>query len=120
MAQVDVRVEVAGRTYSVTCEEGQQKRLRAAAKLLDTEAKAFSTGKGRAPREMVLLMAGLVLTDKLSADLSRAEGELAKANAGIEGSTGADGPSAANHDGRLLEITERAEGIADRAEAGSE
>lgn len=84
----DVLVEIGGRSFKVSCEEGQQPFLHAAAGLLDAEAATLATSMGRLPEPQMLLMAGLMLADR-TADLSerlrdaeeRAEAEAARARA---------------------------------------
>ena len=64
----DIEFEIAGRSFTVSCAEGEEALLTSAAALLDHEAKA-ATGEGRMTAERTLLLAGLVLADKaLSAD----------------------------------------------------
>lgn len=60
----EVRVSIGGREFDVSCQEGEEHFLRAAAKLLDHEAQVLITQIGRLPEARMLLMAGLMLADK--------------------------------------------------------
>ena len=77
MPQVEIRI--GGRSFEVACQDGEEPFLRAAAKMLDTEASALSTQIGRMPESRMLLMAGLLLADKTAAledRLREAEGRV--------------------------------------------
>ena len=63
----EINVEIGGRTYAVSCEPGEEKALHHAASLLDKEAGAIQSAIGRLPESRMLLMAGLMLSDKASA-----------------------------------------------------
>ena len=63
----EVQVEIGGRSYGVACQDGEETYLRAAARLLDTEAAVILGQIGRMPSEKMLLMAGLMLADKTAA-----------------------------------------------------
>ena len=63
----EVQVEIGGRTFEVACQHGEEPYLRAAAKMLDTEAAVILGQIGRMPSEKMLLMAGLMLADKTAA-----------------------------------------------------
>ncbi|SMY07937.1 cell division protein ZapA [Flavimaricola marinus] len=74
-----VEIDIGGRTFEVACQDGEEPFLRAAAKMLDTEASALSTQIGRMPEARMLLMAGLLLADKTAAledKLREAEGRI--------------------------------------------
>ena len=60
----DVRISIGGREFDVSCQEGEEHFLRAAAKLLDHEAQVLTSQIGRLPEARMLLMAGLMLADK--------------------------------------------------------
>jgi cell division protein ZapA len=63
----EVQIEIGGRGYTVACQDGEEGFLRAAAKLLDTEATVVLGQIGRMPSDRMLLMAGLMLADKTAA-----------------------------------------------------
>ncbi len=60
----EVDIEIGGRTFQVSCQEGEEHYLQAAAKMLDDEAAVLTTQIGRIPEARMLLMAGLMLADK--------------------------------------------------------
>ena len=63
----EVEIEIGGRTFTVACQEGEEPYLRAAAKMLNTEATVVLGQIGRMPSDRMLLMAGLMLADKTAA-----------------------------------------------------
>jgi cell division protein ZapA (FtsZ GTPase activity inhibitor) len=63
----EVQIEIGGRSYTVACQDGEETFLRAAAKMLDTEATVVLGQIGRMPSDRMLLMAGLMLADKTAA-----------------------------------------------------
>ena len=63
----DLEVMIGGRTFQVSCQVGEEHFLRAAAKMLDTEAQPLVTQLGRLPEARMLLMAGLMLADRTAA-----------------------------------------------------
>ncbi|MBL6609824.1 MAG: cell division protein ZapA [Rhodobacteraceae bacterium] len=76
-----VNVEIGKRPFDVACEPGQEGFLKAAAALLDAEATELSAQIGRLPEQRMLLMAGLMLADKmatLKVQLAQAEEKLAQ------------------------------------------
>jgi cell division protein ZapA len=60
----DVMIKIGDREFSVSCQEGEEHFLQAAAGLLDAEATALNAQIGRLPEARMLLMAGLMLADK--------------------------------------------------------
>lgn len=60
----EVRITIGGRDFDVACQEGEEHFLRAASRLLDTEATSLISQIGRVPENRMLLMAGLMLADK--------------------------------------------------------
>ncbi|GAB4386266.1 cell division protein ZapA [Albidovulum sp.] len=62
-----VTISIGGREFEVGCQDGEEHYLRAAAKMLDTEATALIAQIGRMPEGRMLLMAGLMLADKTAA-----------------------------------------------------
>lgn len=76
----ELEIEIGGRSFSVACQEGEEPYLRAAAKILDTEAAVILGQIGRMPSDRMLLMAGLMLADKTAAledDLRDAQAKVA-------------------------------------------
>lgn len=63
MATVDVTV--GGRPYQLACEDGQERHLAALAAMVDTEARALASQIGVVGEPKLLLMAALMIADKL-------------------------------------------------------
>ncbi|MFN5828755.1 MAG: cell division protein ZapA, partial [Rhodobacterales bacterium] len=63
----DVDIMIGGRTFQVACQPGEEQLLRAAAELLDAEARPLVTQMGRLPESRMLLMAALMLADRMAA-----------------------------------------------------
>lgn len=75
----DVEIAIGGKLFSVSCQTGEEVYLQSAAALLDGEAQVLADQLGRMTAERMLLMAGLMLSDKtvgLEEDLRRCEAEL--------------------------------------------
>ncbi|MEO0675965.1 MAG: cell division protein ZapA [Pseudomonadota bacterium] len=60
----EIKIEIGGRDFEVSCEPGQEHYLQAAAAMLDKEAKVLVQHTGRIPEAQMLLMAGLMLADR--------------------------------------------------------
>lgn len=63
----DLEITVGGRSFTVSCQPGEEHFLRGAAVMLDTEAAPLVAQMGRLPEARMLLMAGLMLADKTAA-----------------------------------------------------
>ncbi|WP_170580303.1 cell division protein ZapA [Ruegeria arenilitoris] len=84
----EVTIHIGGRGFEVSCQDGEEPFLHAAAKMLDDEAQVMADQIGRMPESRMLLMAGLMLADKaaatedriktLEAKLAEVEGELGR------------------------------------------
>ncbi len=61
------RIVIGGREFEVACPPGEEAFLQQAARIFDAEAQALLAQLGRLTTERMLLMAGLVLADKLAA-----------------------------------------------------
>lgn len=120
----DVRVSIGGRDFDVSCQPGEEHFLRAAAKLLDNEARVLVSQIGRLPEARMLLMAGLMLADKTAGleDQLRALEERAMVAERVAASARSSQervevpvvpPALVNS---LSEIADRAEALADRIE----
>ena len=80
----ELTIQIGGRGFEVSCQEGEEVFLQAAAKLLDDEAQVLSDRIGRMPESRMLLMAGLMLADKAAATgdkINSLENKLAEAEA---------------------------------------
>ena len=60
----ELEITIGGRSFMVSCQEGEEHFLRTAATMLDTEAQPLVTQMGRLPEARMLLMAGLMLADR--------------------------------------------------------
>ena len=63
----DVMITVGGRQFEVACKDGEENFLKAAAQILDGEARLLTDQVGRLAENRMLLMAGLMLADKTAA-----------------------------------------------------
>lgn len=60
----DLDISIGGRSFSVSCQPGEEHFLRSAAAMIDAEAQPLLTQMGRLPEVRMLLMSGLMLADK--------------------------------------------------------
>lgn len=77
----EVTIQIGGRGFDVSCQEGEESYLHTAARMLDDEAQVLSDQIGRMPEARMLLMAGLLLADKTAAvedKIKEVEAELAE------------------------------------------
>ena len=77
----EVEIRIGGRSFEVSCQDGEEQYLQAAAGLLDAEASVLSSQIGRLPEARMLLMAGLMLADRTAGmqdKLATLEAELAQ------------------------------------------
>jgi cell division protein ZapA len=71
----ELTLEIGGRLYEVACEPGQEPSLERAARLLDAEASKLPDGSPeRAIEKKMLLLAGLMLADTMTAVEERLRG----------------------------------------------
>jgi len=119
----DVSVEVAGRRYRLACDEGEEARLEALARTIDREARALAGRLTQPPGEArLLLMAALMIADRLEESADTAEelrARLAQAEEAQPAARG-DGTGAGDlfqHDldaaraARIEAVAERIEGL---------
>ena len=71
MAQVVVTVN--DRPYTMQCDEGEEEHLSELAQLIDTEVAKLKRAFGQVGDSRLLLMASLVIADKLASSLIRIE-----------------------------------------------
>lgn len=74
----EVTVTVGGRPFEVACQAGEELFLRAAAKALDTEARVLLDQIGRMPESRMLLMAGLMIADRVAGMEDQARAQTAR------------------------------------------
>jgi cell division protein ZapA len=114
----EVDITIGGRVFRIACEPGGEAALHDAARRLDAEAADLAARIGRLPEPRMLLMAGLMLADRLAA----AEAELRALRARAERPAGIAviPPEVAD---TLAELAARAEAVAaeleERLAAGS-
>jgi cell division protein ZapA len=121
----NIIVTVGGRQFEVACQEGEESFLKAAAEVLDSEAKMLTDQAGRLSESRLLLMAGLMLADKTVA-LEEAAGsakkklEDARTAARVAASTPPERVEVAVIPSGIVdtfaELAARAEALADKAE----
>ena len=64
MAQVSLTVN--GRPYAVTCDDGQEARIRRLGEYVDAKVAEFARGVGQVGEARLLLLAALVIADELA------------------------------------------------------
>jgi len=92
----EVTIQIGGRGFDVSCQEGEESYLHTAAKMLDDEAQVLSDQIGRMPEARMLLMAGLLLADKTAAvedKIKEVEAELVSRLAELDKLRSATGPA---------------------------
>jgi len=124
----ETEIKIGGRSFNVSCQEGEEHFLQSAAKLLDAEATVLTDQIGRIPEPRMLLMAGLMLADKtagLEEKLREAEGKLGSQEALIEEMRSTPAPDPTRVEvavippivtDTLAELAARTEALADRVE----
>ncbi|MBO9396872.1 cell division protein ZapA [Shimia sp. R9_1] len=124
----EVQIEIGGRVFEVACQDGEQHFLRAAAQMLDEQAKVLIEQAGRIPEARMLLMAGLMLADKtagLEDQLREAEAKLAARDEEIKALKDAPAPEPEQVEVPVIpeavtqamaEMAARAEALADLVE----
>ena len=105
MATVDL--EIAARTYPVSCRDGEEPHLRALAALVDRKAKEAAAAVGNMGEARQLLFASLLLADELKELRSGGAGAAAAAEPQAD-------PAVAD---ALERLAERMEMLADRLES---
>lgn len=121
----EVDIEIGGRTFQVSCQEGEEHFLHSAAKMLDDEASVLAAQIGRIPEARMLLMAGLMLADKtagLQDKLAEATDLLAERDAELAGLRDAPPPEPERIEVPVVPgaVTDTLAEIAARAEALAE
>ena len=115
MAEVDF--SIGHKSYTLSCQEGEERLLKRAASLLDAEARVILEQTGRMPEQRLLLLAGLMLADRTSALEDRAasaERELARLKSNpVRVEVPVIPPRVAE---AMAELAARAESLADKAE----
>lgn len=118
----EVTIQIGGRGFDVSCQEGEESYLHSAAKMLDDEAQVLSNQIGRMPEARMLLMAGLMLADKTAAvedRIKEVEAVLAERQAELEQLREAPAPEPDKVEVPVIpaEVTDTLAELAARAEA---
>ena len=115
----EVAINIGDKKFTVTCQPGEESALEAAASLLNDEASFLVSEIGQLSEQKLLLMSGLMLADKMTAQsekLTKAERALEEALARAKKVEDNDASQEAQIDGNFLEqftnITEKAEKLA--------
>ena len=115
MAEVDF--SIGHKSYKLTCQEGEERLLKRAAALLDTEAQVILGQAGRMPEPRLLLLAGLMLADRTSGledRVASAERELARLKSNPPRVEVPVVPASLSE--AMAELAARAESLAQKAE----
>ena len=118
-------ITIGGKSFVVACQDGEEDYLRAAAAMLDAEARTLIDQIGRLPESRMLLMSGLMLADKTAGAEDRArtaEAALAEAQAEIarlRAAPAVSGAGAKPDLSTLSALADRAEELADKIEQSS-
>ena len=103
--------------YTLSCQEGEERLLKRAAALLDTEAQVILGQAGRMPEPRLLLLAGLMLADRTSGledRVASAERELARLKSNPPRVEVPVVPASLSE--AMAELAARAESLAQKAE----
>jgi cell division protein ZapA len=107
-----VTVPVNGRSFTITCDDGQEPRIRRLAQYVDTKVTEFVSSIGQVGEARLLLLAALVIADELSDAKDEFQQERNRARtADAERMAAAD--ATANG---IQGMTKRVEAIAERVE----
>lgn len=110
---MDVTFTIGHKEYTLQAQDGDERLLRRASALLDEEAGKIVEQAGRMPEPRLLLLAGLMMADRLSAMEDRA---LAAEREVTRMRSAASGTNAAEVMETMAELAARAEALAAKAE----
>ena len=115
----EVAINIGDKKFTVTCQPGEESALEAAASLLNDEASFLVSEIGQLSEQKLLLMSGLMLADKMTAQsqkLAKAERALeealTKSKMLEENDASLQAPIDDNFLEQLKTITEKAENLA--------
>ncbi len=113
----EVNIEVAGRSYRVGCGEGEEAHLTGLAQMLDAEATKLSRSMGQMTEGRLMLMAALMIADKLAdAEAVAAKADRRAVNA-EKLAEGRSAPSDLFNPEREAEIARNLDALAERIDA---
>jgi cell division protein ZapA len=102
----EIAVTVNGRSFALSCEDGQESRTRRLAQYIDAKVRDFVKTLGQVGETRLLLLAALVIVD-----------ELAEANQALEEERRRAHTEAETAAARIADLAARLEAIAARLEA---
>jgi cell division protein ZapA len=102
----EIAVTVNGRSFALSCEDGQESRTRRLAQYIDAKVRDFVKSLGQVGEMRLLLLAALVIVD-----------ELAEANQALEEERRRAQTEAETAAARIADLAARLEAIAARLEA---
>ncbi len=106
----DVRLNIGGREYVVTCRDGEEERLRALGKMVDEKAEEAGGSASGLNESRQLLFASLLLADKL------ADHDAAPAQTPASANTAANDEEAEKTAEMLEKLADRLEAVANKLE----
>jgi len=106
----DVRLQIGGREYVVTCRDGEEKRLRSLAEMVDQKVEEAGSASHGLNESRQLLFASLLLADKL-ADIPETGAIAVSPDAGST-----DDAATENAAITLEKLAERLESVANKLE----
>ncbi|GGF69203.1 cell division protein ZapA [Paracoccus acridae] len=113
----EVEFTIGHKEYRVAAQDGEERLLQRAAGLLDAEAQHILSQAGRTPEPRLLLLAGLMLADRLATMEERAEKAERHLNRLQANPTRVEVPVIpADLKEAMAELAARAESLADRLE----
>ena len=115
----DLSLKIGDHNFKVTCQAGEEKILESAAHLLNAEAQKLLNSNGRMLENKMLLMAGLLLADKIIHLNEKVDKKIASSTSReeiIEGNGSKDSMDPQN----LSELLKRLSRLAVRAESIAE
>ncbi|MDO5529271.1 MAG: cell division protein ZapA [Paracoccus sp. (in: a-proteobacteria)] len=111
----DVNFRIGHKDYSLQAQDGEEKLLRRAAGMLNAEAEKIIAQAGRMPEPRLLLLAGLMLADRVSSLEDRAEAAEREAQR-LRSNSAPISVVPEDLEDAMAELAARAEALADRAE----
>lgn len=102
-----IAITVNGREFSLSCDDGQEPRIRRLAQMVDARAVEFAKSLGQVGETRLMLLAALVLAD----ELAEATEALQRAQSGVPVAPAAAPEAAAQN---IRDIAQRIEAIAAR------
>lgn len=113
----EVQFTIAHKVHTLSCQPGEQTLLKRAAAVLDDEARQIIEQGGRIPEARLLLLAGLVVSDRLNVledRLAQAERELQRLKSTPPRGEAVAVPAEVQE--AMAILAARAEALADKAE----